>query len=43
MHVQITLKERQQKVISSHLKEIAKQYIEVYNRIFISALFREIF
>ena len=29
--------------LSSHLKETPKQYIEVYYRIFISALFLEIF
>ena len=33
----------QQNVLSSHLKETPKQYIEVYYRIFISALFGEIF
>ena len=33
----------QQNVLSSHLKETPKQYIEVCNRIFISALFGEIF
>ena len=33
----------QQKFLASHLKETPKQYIEVYNRIFISALFGQIF
>ena len=33
----------QQKFLSSYLKETLKQYIEVYYRIFISALFGEIF
>mgnify|MGYP002804565026 CR=1 FL=1 len=33
----------QQKILSSHLKETPKQYIEVLHRIFTSALFREIF
>ena len=33
----------QQIFLSSHLKETPKQYMEVYYRIFISALFREIF
>ena len=33
----------QQKFLSSYLKGTPKQYIEVYNRIFISALFGEIF
>ena len=33
----------QQKFLSSYLKETPKQYIEVYYRILISALFREIF
>ena len=31
------------KFLSSHFKETPKQYMEVYNRIFISALFRKIF
>ena len=34
---------RNKKIISSLLKETPKQYIEAYCRIFISALFREIF
>ena len=33
----------QQKFLLSHLKETPKQYIELYYRIFISALFHEIF
>ena len=33
----------QQKFLSAYLKETPKQYIEVYHRIFISALFGEIF
>ena len=33
----------QQNFFSSHLKETPKQYIEVYYRIFISALFGELF
>ena len=33
----------QQNFLSSHLKETPKQYIKVYCRIFISALFGEIF
>ena len=33
----------QQNFLSSHLKETPKQYIKVYYRIFISALFGEIF
>ena len=33
----------QQNYLSSYLKETPKQYIEVYHRIFISALFGEIF
>ena len=33
----------QQNFLSSYLKETPKQYIEVYYRIFISALFGEIF
>ena len=33
----------QKKFLSSHLKETPKQYIEVYYRILISALFGEIF
>ena len=33
----------QQKFLSAYLKETPKQYIEVYYRIFISALFGEIF
>ena len=33
----------QQKILSSYLKETPKQYIEVYYRIFVSALFSEIF
>ena len=33
----------QKNVLSSHLKETPKQYIEVYYRIFKSALFGEIF
>ena len=33
----------QQKILSSYLKETAIQYMEVYYRIFISALFGEIF
>ena len=33
----------QQKFLSFYLKETPKQYIEVYYRIFISALFGEIF
>ena len=38
------LKEKwRQNVLSSHLKDTPKQYIEVYYRIFISALFGEIF
>ena len=32
-----------QKFLSSYLKETPKQYIEVYYRIFISALFGELF
>ena len=32
-----------QNILSSYLKETPKQYIEVYYRIFISALFGEIF
>ena len=35
--------EWQQKFLSSYLKETPKKYIEVYYRIFISALFGEIF
>ena len=34
---------RQQNFLSSHLKETPKQYIEVYDRVLISALFGEIF
>ena len=33
----------QQKFLSAYLKETPKQFIEVYYRIFISALFGEIF
>ena len=33
----------QQKYLMAYLKETPKQYIEVYYRIFISALFGEIF
>ena len=33
----------QQNFLSSHLKETPKQYIEVYYRILVSALFGEIF
>ena len=33
----------QQTFLSAYLKETPKQYIEVYHRIFISALFGEIF
>ena len=33
----------QQKFLWAYLKETPKQYIEVYYRIFISALFGEIF
>ena len=33
----------QQKILSSHLKETPKQSIGVFNRVFTSALFREIF
>ena len=33
----------QQNFLLSHLKETSKQYIEVYCRIFTSALFGEIF
>ena len=33
----------QQNFLSSHVKETPKQYIKVYYRIFISALFGEIF
>ena len=40
----LTLKGKwQENFLSSHFKETSKQYIEVYYRIFISALFREIF
>ena len=39
-----TLKGKWQQIfLSSHFKETPKQYIEVYWRILISALFREIF
>ena len=33
----------QQKFLPSHLEETTKQYMEVYYRIFMSALFRDVF
>ena len=39
----LSLKGNGKKILSSHLKETPKQYIEVYYRILISALFGEIF